>query len=795
MLKMKNILQAGKCILALAVILTGFSLHGSAQFLQQVQNNFNSRQQNIFQEKIFAHTDKDTYLPGEIMWFKLYCIDAATNRPSDVSKVAYIEVLDNEQIPVLQAKISLKNGAGNGSFSLPASIVTGNYKLRAYTNWMKNFGPETFYEKTVTIINVSRPATAINLNTPSYDIQFFPEGGNLVTGITSNVGVKATDKRGIGVDFKGAIVDQHNDTVVRFRPVKFGMGKFIFIPAANKSYKAIINLGNTRLIKDMPAANITGYVMQLSDNGNNLQIKVSTNTTDNTLYLFAHTGQINKVAQSANIANGAATFIISKNNLDDGVSHLTVFNSAKQPVCERLCFKRPKPSMLLSANVNMPQYTTRKKVNVQFSAKDYNGKILSPNLSMAVYKIDSLQQADPDDIMSYFWLRSNLRGNIESPGYYLKNNTAETDEITDNLMLTQGWRRFQWNKLLLDKPAAFTFLPEYYGHIITAKATDTATKQPAENVIAYLALPGKRVQMYAAKSDSAGRVLFNTKELFGPNEVIAQTNTEIDTLHRLEILSPFAEQYTKAPLPEFTLTPAVRHFVDEESLGEQVQNVYSSNKLRHFEDPGVDSSAFFGEPFKTYKLDNYTRFLTTEEVLREYIREVSVSRSGGRFHINVRDEKINLSGDPLVMLDGIPIFNINKVVALDPLKIRKLDVIRQRYYYGPSVFEGILSFTTYKGDLGGTEIDPHAIVIDYEGMQLQREFYAPVYDTNAQVNSRLPDFRTLLCWAPNINVSKTNANNTTSFYTSDQTGKYFGLIQGITVTGEMGVQTFTFEVK
>jgi hypothetical protein len=160
----------------------------------------------------------------------------------------------------------------------------------------------------------------------------------------------------------------------------------------------------------------------------------------------------------------------------------------------------------------------------------------------------------------------------------------------------------------------------------------------------------------------------------------------------------------------------------------------------------------------------------------------------------VLNEEGFLDGDPLVLLDDVPVFNIDKVIGIDPLKVKKLEVIRDRYYYGPSVQEGILSYTTYKGDLGGAEMDPHAVVLDYEGLQLQREFYSPVYDTDMAAKSRVPDFRNLLYWQPNVNTNP-GRKSQLSFYTSDQTGKYVGLVQGITPDGDAGSQYFSFEVK
>jgi hypothetical protein len=180
-----------------------------------------------------------------------------------------------------------------------------------------------------------------------------------------------------------------------------------------------------------------------------------------------------------------------------------------------------------------------------------------------------------------------------------------------------------------------------------------------------------------------------------------------------------------------------------------------------------------------------------EEDLREYVAEDNIIKRGGRFHIKVLSDRGFLDGgDPLVLLDGVPVFNIDKVFTIDPLKVRKLEVVPSTYFYGPAEADGIFSFTTYKGDLGGTELDTHAVVVDYEGLQLRRQFYSPAYDTESKATTRIPDFRNLLYWTPTVNMMQGN-----SFYTSDQAGKYIGVVQGITASGQAGSQYFMFDVR
>ncbi|MDN3581476.1 hypothetical protein [Mucilaginibacter flavus] len=791
----KNIGPVKTLALSALAILFGQTVC-QAQAIEQVKKSFNQYQQQTVREKVFVHTDKSTYLPGEIIWFKIYAVDASFHRLFNLSKVVYVDVLDNAHNALLQAKIAMTDGTGSGSLYIPVSTSNGSYQFRAYTNWMKNFGPDYYFNKNITIVNpLKSPEVTAKERAPAYDASFFPEGGNLVTGVSSKVAFKVTASNGEGLSaFRGAVINQHNDTVARFEPLKFGIGSFVFTPAANNTYKAIIKTGTgAPIVKELPTVSSDGYAMQVKDNGQNLQVTVSY-SNNGEVFLFAHTRQMVKVAQSGSLSAGTAVFNIDKNKLGDGVSHITIFNSLRQPVCERLYFKRPKQLLQIDASADQPQYGIRKKVSVNLNTKDATGAALPANMSVAVYRVDSLQHMDSDDIFSYLWLRSDLRGNIESAGYYFKNTNAEADQAVDNLMLSQGWRKFQWDNILSNAPARFNYLPEFTDHLINAKITNTLTGKPAKDVIAYLSVPGKRVQLYASKSDSAGHMIFNTKQLFGPGEVVAQTNTEKDSIYRIDVLSPFSEQYAADAGLKFSLSNSVQKALEEHSLAMQVQNVYAGTKIKRFYDPGVDSTGFYGVPFKTYLLDNYTRFTTMEEVLREYVSQDNIVRSKGRFHIKVLNEKGFLDGDPIVLLDDVPVFNIDKVMAIDPLKVRKLEVVPYRYFYGPTVNEGVFSFTTYKGDLGGVEMDPHSVVLDYEGLQLKRVFYSPIYDTEKVEKSRVPDFRNLLFWSPDVNTNPAG-KSVVSFYTSDQKGKYVGSIQGIADNGDSASQYFSFEVK
>ncbi|HTQ63270.1 MAG TPA: hypothetical protein VMI12_00655 [Puia sp.] len=776
---------------------------GSASAQSDIANDIGSQlnqyRAHALQEKLFVHTDKSFYVAGEIVWFKVYNVDASYNKPLDLSKIAYLEIISKDQKPVLQAKIAMKEGSGKGSFFIPLSIQSGNYKLRAYTNWMKNFSPDFYFEKNITIVNAQRnlaenPAPSA----PAFDIHFFPEGGNLVAGIQSKVAFSVTDQFGKGVDYTGTLIDQDNNTVASFKPLLFGMGHFSFTPAANKKYKAVIRMGNNNaVLGDFPVVYDQGYVMQVEDaNKDQVRVTVSTNmkTPNQFVYLIVHNRQIIKAAEMSAVNDNKAVFTIEKNKLGDGISSMTVFNNLRQPICERLYFKRPSGLKVL-ANTNLDEYQTRKKVIVNIDVQD-NDKPSVADMSMSVYRTDTLTSAEQNDIVSYLWLSSDLQGNIESPSYYLTNSDAQADEATDNLMLTHGWRRFRWEDVLQNKMPVFEFLPEYEGHIITGKITDKKSGAPAENVLTYVSVPGTKYQVGTSVSNNKGQLQFDIKNFYGSNEIILETDYTKDSSHRLDVLSPFAEKFSAVPVSPFSISENVQDELLSHSIGTQVQNAYLTENLQKFDAPDmIDSTAFYGTPDKKFFLDEYTRFNTMEEVMREYIAGVSLRKRSQKFYFRVLNDPYRLffEDDPLVLLDGVPVFDADKIIAMDPLKVKKIEVVNRQYFLGPLVASGIVSYTTYKGDLEGFQFDPNTVVLEYEGLQLQREFYSPVYETPQQINSRMPDFRNVLFWTPDIKTDK-RGQKQLQFYTSDQAGKYLVVIQGINSDGKAGSYSFSFDV-
>jgi hypothetical protein len=770
------------------------------------------------EEKVYAHTDKEFYMAGEILWFKLYVVNATRHQPFDLSKIAYVELISDEQHPVSQAKIPLTRGLGDGSFQLPFSIHSGNYILRAYTNWMKNEDPAFYFEKTITILNSLRnslPATATNVATtagasqppaatlpPPYDIRFFPEGGNLVDGLPGRLAFRIVDRFGKSRSCKGVVFNTAGDTLARFHTLRFGMGQFAFTPAKSSPCRALIELDDhTQLTVDLPPIEAKGYAMQMTDAGNGrLQVTVRTNIQggDSLVWLSVHTRQSLKKEEPATISGGEARFMIDTDILEDGISHFTVFTGEEVPVCERLWFKYP-ARLKMVLHPGQDSYASRQKVTLDLTTLDAAGLPVEMNASMAVVLEDSLQAPAETDIQNYLLLSSDLKGRVESPAWYFSDNNAGAEEAMDLLMMTQGWRRFRWSAFQPKPAPSYTYPPEYAGLLISGKITDRQTGAPVGGIPAWLSAPGIRFRLAYSVSNKNGDIQWDLGTLYGVHELVVQTGDPLtDSLYRIDIIPPFYDSLSKRPLLPFQLTAGTKDQLLQHSIGAQAQNAYQPDKRQHFIQPLLtDTSAFYGRPDKRYLLDDYTRFSTMEEVMREYVREVRVRNNKGDFAIGVQSDQANelfFESTPLILVDGVPISDANRIIRFDPLKFRKMEIITRRYILGDSLFNGILSCSTYQGDLSGFPLDRNAYILEYEGLQLQREFYSPVYETRDEENSRIPDLRNVLYWSPRIKTD-TRGRQQVSFYTSDVRGRYTVVLQGITSDGRVGSARTSFFIR
>lgn len=416
-------------------------------------------------EKIHLHLDKPYYAIGDDIWFKAYVTDSRTSEPTTISNVLYIELINDKDSVEKQLKLLMQGGIAWADFKLDPGMNEGRYRIRAYTQWMRNAGSQFFFDKVIKIgYSVDKDATALKSQNP-IDVQFFPEGGSLVDGLPSKVAVKVINPNGLGENISGKIIDNEGIEILEFETSYLGMGSFFFTPAEGKSYTASIkfkngNTGTIPLVRSKKA----GYVLNvnISDTAKiNVKVLISEallNTAP--LSLLAHqngntvfTAQVPTVKQIANLTIPTKEFI-------SGIFTLTLFSAENAPLAERIVFvnngidkievmaKKIKQSYAKRENVNIDLITTHldKPAQGSFSVAITNASIIKPDLT------------NETNILASLLLTSDLIGNVENPNHYFLKKDITTRTQLDHLLLTQGWRRIDW-KLVSNQPIPGPTIP------------------------------------------------------------------------------------------------------------------------------------------------------------------------------------------------------------------------------------------------------------------------------------------------------------------------------------------------
>ncbi len=481
-IKMKRYRNSIPVILSALMILFTSGFNSFSQNRDQAKDQISIQLEKFKkaypQEKVYLHFDKPFYIPGETIWYKAYLVNDTGNIPSSLSNIIYSELLDKNGEVIFRQILKTVKGSANGEFLLPDSLLQGNYQVRAYTNWMRNFDQEFFFTKEVLLFDPQKEYDIAKADSSEHaigdepvnkkiNLHFFPEGGYLVSGLTSKVAFKAINETGEGTHVKGEITDQEGNVIIPFESFHLGMGVFSLKPEKGKTYFAnLIPENDKRINYALPEVLEEGLVMTV-DNFTGDVIRV--NVQANEAYLNENTGEVFLLVQTAGqiyySANGnfnrSSSFVASipKKNLPAGIVQIALFNSEGNPDCERLIFINRYHALKVIIETDKNTYNPREKVLLNISVSDFNGDPVAGNFSLAV--TDAGQVVNPekysDNILSNLLLTSELKGNIEQPAYYFSKDNSDSETALDYLMLTQGWRRFLWKEILNDKWPAINY--------------------------------------------------------------------------------------------------------------------------------------------------------------------------------------------------------------------------------------------------------------------------------------------------------------------------------------------------
>ncbi|WP_375433896.1 TonB-dependent receptor plug domain-containing protein [uncultured Hymenobacter sp.] len=775
---------------------------------------------STYPEKSYLQFDKDTYAAGETVWFKAYAVEGSTHLPDTLSRILYVDLLAPNQKVVQQRVLSLKGGTSPGDFQLADSLRQGTYTVRAYTSWMRNAGAEYFFTRPLTVwssaaATASRPGRRAATTTPPAskvpEVQFFPEGGQFVAGLASTTGFKATDSYGMGVDIQGVIQDETSQPVVEFRSEHLGMGRFQFKPEAGKRYVAVVQQPNGQRVRhELPVAQPMGFTMRVLQLTSSYQVaiqcKLPPNIPAERITVVGHVrGQVVYAGQGEISEGNTFSTSIPKDRFPSGVVHFTLFDSKQVARCERLTFTNANPGLRISLQPDKPSYGPREKVTVSVTVTDEAGHPAPGQFSMAVNNT-ALVPADSNatNIRTHLLLTSDLHGTVEQPGYYFRNQKPDTRQALDNLLLTQGWRRFVWKPLLANKLGAFPYPLE---QMLSLSGQVFGNKQvPAAGIKVSLFRFGAAQDITQATTDSAGRFLFmgfsgrDTARLLvqvPSQKGLRNPNVKLDRRVVETSKTPTRPLPDAAPAREPYLVGSKRQQVVERQYSPNAKTILLGNVTVKGRKPvQPDSRRIYGQAdvvVKTKDIPAASSYTNVLQLLQGRVAGVAVT--GNPFNMNVQ---IRGQGTPLFLIDGIPVdaTALNSIPVTD---VESVEVLKgpSAAIYGSRGGGGVIAIFTKRGnpdydfsnDSPSPGIQPYTMPQYYQA----REFYAPVYANSK--NASVPDFRSAtLYWAPTVRTDA-NGQATLSFYTSEEAGPFRLTLEGISNTGTPGHGTGGFQVS
>lgn len=793
------------------------------------------------QEKVFLHIDKPYYMAGQTIWVKGYLFNASTHSIDSVSRVLYIDLIDEAKGKVIIQKIANCIGTAQASIELPDSLDEGVYQLRAYTNYMKNFSETFFFTQEVkiwqgSVKNRLTSEKVAKLNEIA-DIQFFPEGGNLIKGIDSRIGFKAINSVGKGVEVEGFILNNNKDTITAFRSEHLGMGTFNFNAEPNSTYTAYLKKADgTFKSVPLPQAYEQGITLAVDNVTNKEKIKLFINNSQpkpagqgGELVIIAHQrGQV-CYAVKGNETSKAFGVNIPRNKIpEDGIVQLTVFNSKGEAQCERLVFINHHKQLTLKISTDKPTYKPREKVTVTLEATDHEGKPVVGDFSVAV--TDANQVIDDnyrENILTYLLMSSDaspqgnseqyysaLKGNIEQPAYYFDENNSMASRHLDILMMTQGWRRFIWKDVLTDKiPKTINFIET--GLSVTGKALKPNGK-PSANVSLTLMIKNRTnpPQLLLNSADSLGNFGFYGLNFNDSTTVLVQGMKEKGGKN-LSITIDATQPIWKVKMVKTPFNPLefdaqeLFEFLKKANEAIELEKKFKTDKIQMLEEvvvkakrQEVDTRKIYGQASNTLKIDNLLCSGVTNvlQMLQGRVAGVQVSSNGqGGFKVIIRGvSTFSGNSDPTFVIDGM-IINADAVSAITPCDVEAIDILKgaDAAIYGSQGGNGVISILTKRGNANYDYSQDEALGIKIQkrlGYSPIREFYAPKYDVDKPEHVR-PDFRSTLHWQPVIRTDSITGKNSFTYWNSDAKTTVKILAQGVSSKGSVGITSNNYLSK
>jgi len=410
---------------------------------------------------------------------------------------------------------------------------------------------------------------------------------------------------------------------------------------------------------------------------------------------------------------------------------------------DSICSKTQKDHIIVKTALDKNKYATRDRVMADISVSGVDGNPLKADFSVAVVK-------------------SFLAGSDHN---YL--TAGSSNQVTNN-----NGRDYT------------SHLPELEGELIRGRIFNKTTNEPLKKTDISLSLVGKTARCQFSRTNENGEFIFVVKDLSGLNEIVIQPLVPDIAGSYVELDQPFCDTYNSIRLPEFSIDSSLAEKINNAVISMQVNNIYEQDREKNHDTLPAEMHDFFGESVRTVKMADYIELINIREVVKEILPEVVSFRKDGKPALKVvSNNNYQIFQNPaLVLFDGVPVYNIDKLLEVNAKELDRVEIITSRYFYSDYLFEGIISFVSKEGNLSAIESDNSVFRQVFEGCLIHEDLYSPDYSIDAKKLRRIPDFRNTLYWNPDV-VTKETGSAEVGFYTSDEETEYSIIIEGMTSQG------------
>jgi len=720
------------------------------------------------QEKVILSINKSFFLSGEKILCSVYTRDAWLHKPLDISKVVSIEVLDESDRPLIREKCIMKNGKGAAIISLPGSMASGIYTIRAYTNWMRNHDPSHYYHCNFTVIDPQRiiytdPAE------PGYPlkISFFPEGGRIVSGLENHVVIKASDSFGRPVPGSGWLIKGSGDTLRQLEFNTDGFADVLFSPQKDTAYSLSIHDQKWRL----PESENEGWVLNVDPfSRSHVRIEIQKNRSiRDTATLSLHRRGVLLYSILLPAFESRYRLEIGATEMNGGVGNLQIVDQSGHLLAQRLVQLPENRQYDVGVAVNRSEFEQREEAELTITT---SAAFSDVSVVVQMENIELIPGISTPDMLRYH----------TDVGTYLPLCSESKDLHLIEFGGTDRDRGQIWRENGIE------FMPEIRGRMIAGHFVNgNGTSFRQEELI--LARVSSESELSDFDVTDEGRFFLHPKAITADQEYVLLQKS--GKSHSLLLDDGFSDQFAKIDRPRFILGEEIRLHLERNMVHQQLQQMYETEPQFKLQ----KEAKFYGSADEVIVFSDYVKLPVMEEFFRELTKSVILTREDGVLKINVLDKYRNriIGADPMYLLDGVPVFDTETVLLLDPGSVKKISIKASRYFYGGLMMDGIVDIETFKGDFSSLKLPENASVHLFNpAVSLPETMHQRYSKTDS--SQTFPDLRTTLCWKPVLETDQ-SGKATVTFYTSDIPGTYVIKLTAFSKEGSLEETTETIVVK